>query len=698
MLFKALPFSIAAACALITLTAQAAEDPFLWLEEINSSRSLDWVNQHNAITLGRMENRAIFPALEKELKAIIINNQRLPAISLHNGQIYTFWQDQAHPRGLWQRTSLESYQRPAPVWEVLLDLDKLNQTEGKTWVWKGANCLEPAHVSCLISLSPGGGDAVEIREFRIDQKFFVSGGFQLAVAKTHASWVDQNTLIVGTDFGPGSLSKAGYPLILKRWKRGTPLTEAQEIFRGQPSDISVTSDISIQPGWQPEFWIRNLSFFESEVNLVLPDGKLARIPLPTDAVLETTIGAKAFFTLRTPLKTKSRLFITGSLVAYPLLKTEQGEASLESLELVFAPSEKRFLSGVIRSGNSLLLNVLDNVRGKLLRTQRAGPGWRSKEIAMGENGQAEASAGDAFSDAFLATYTDFLTPTTQFLGNSASVKVKALRSSPAFFDGSSDITEQHEAFSKDGTKVPYFLIHPKGMLLDGTHPTLLYGYGGFAVPMSPQYSGTLGKAWLEKGGVYVLANIRGGGEFGPAWHEAALKKNRQRAYDDFIAVAEDLIAKKITTPAHLGIEGGSNGGLLVGATFVQRPELFSAVLCKVPLLDMMRYHLLLAGSSWVGEYGNPDDPDMREAILKYSPYQNVKAEGQYPEVFFTTSTRDDRVHPAHARKMAALMESQGHSVFYFENTEGGHGGSATPEQQARMLAMEYSYLWSKLSP
>jgi len=692
MLFKTL--------TLLALTfspaALAAEDPFLWLEEVDSARSLDWVKSKNTATLGKLEGRALYPVLEKELREILTSNSRLPAISLQGEYVYNFWQDSRNPRGLWRRTSLASYKTAAPVWETVLDVDALDKAEGVNWVWKAASCLEPAATLCLISLSRGGGDAVEIREFNTATKTFVAGGFLVPEAKSDVSWVDQDTILVGTDFGPGSMSKAGYPLIAKRWKRGTALSEAVEVIHGQPDDMTVSAFVSQQPGWQPEFRVRYMSFFESEISLVLADGKTARLPLPTDAAFQTTIGSKAFFLLQSELKTSKRTFAIGSLVAYPLLRAAEGEASLDGLELVFAPTQKRFLSEVYRSGNYLLLNVLDNVRGKLLRAQRLGNGWQLKEIAMGENGMAEASAGDAYNDTFLATYMDFLTPTTQFLGSTSKLKVEALKSSPVFFDAAGKETHQYEATSKDGTKVPYFVTHKKDLALDGSHPTLLYGYGGFKVSMTPWYSPGAGKAWLEKGGVFVVANIRGGGEFGPAWHEAARNANKQRSYDDFIAIAEDLVRRKITSPAHLGIQGGSNGGLLVGAVAMQRPDLFNAVLCEVPLLDMMRYHLLLAGNSWIDEFGNPDIAEERSWILPYSPYQNVRAGVKYPEIFFTTSTRDDRVHPGHARKMAALLESMGSTVYYFENMEGGHGGSSTPEQRAKILALEYSYLWEKL--
>jgi prolyl oligopeptidase len=437
---------------------------------------------------------------------------------------------------------------------------------------------------------------------------------------------------------------------------------------------------------------RYQTFFESDFYLASREGALTKIPVPADAIFEALIGTRAFFLLQEDLTVGPRTFAAGSLVAYPLAEGDQG---LTKLDVVFAPSAKRFLSGVARSGSDLLLNVLDNVRGKVLRAHLGASGWELTDVAIGgADGVAAIAEGSAFDGAYLATYTDFLTPTTQYLGDARGAS--ALRASPAFFDASRDVVEQLDAVSKDGTHIPYFVVHRRDMPLDGTNPTLLYGYGGFNIPETPWYSATIGKAWLERGGVFAVANIRGGGEFGPAWHEAARKEKHQNAFDDFIAVAESLIARKVTSPSHLGIEGGSNGGLLMGAVTTQRPDLFNAVLCEVPLLDMMRYHLLLAGNSWIDEYGNPDVSAEREYILKYSPYQNVRAGVKYPEVFFTTSTHDDRVHPGHARKMAALMESLGTKVYFYENNEGGHGGSATPEQTARLKALEYSYLWGKL--
>jgi prolyl oligopeptidase len=666
--------------------ALAATDSFLWLEDIEGARSLEWVQAQNASTENRLENRAIYSNLHDDFTNLLSRSDRLPTVSITNGQVYTFWQDATHLRGLWQRTPLAAYQSGNPQWEVLLDLDALDKAEGKDWVMKAENCLQPENRLCLISLSPGGGDAVEIREFDTVKKAFVEGGFRLSVAKSDVNWLDADTLLVGTDYGPGTMSSSGYPLVIKKWARGTALGAAVEVFRGQSTDMSVSSSVVQQPGVTRVFIQRYLSFFESQLYVIGNHGEQLLLPIPTDADFNAVIGSKVFFTLHSDMG-KYKL---GSLLSLDLLAPSD-------LNLVFEPSAKRFLGSVFRSGNDLLLNVLDNVRGKVLRAREGGAGWALTEIPMGNGGMGEVTGASNFDTTFLATYLDFLTPTTQILGDSGTATAKPLRASPAFFDAAGFVTEQLEATSKDGTKVPYFLVHRADQKRDGQNPTLLYGYGGFNVPMTPWYSGSIGKGWLERGGTFVVANIRGGGEFGPAWHEAARREKHQNAFDDFIAVAEDLIARKITSPAHLGIQGGSNGGLLMGAVTMQRPELFRAVLCQVPLLDMMRYHLLLAGASWEDEYGNPEVPTDRDFILKYSPYQNVKPGMPYPEIFFQTSTHDDRVHPGHARKMAALLESMGYGVYFFENNEGGHGGSATPEQQAKLLALNYSYLWGKLA-
>lgn len=680
-----------------SMAEQELNDPYLWLEEVESPRSLDFAKSENELTLKALQATPRYAGIESDLRKIILAKDRMPGVTLLHGQLYNFWQDAEHVRGIWRRTSAESYRNENPEWETVLDLDAIAKEENESWVWKGSQCLPSAEQHCLITLSRGGKDASVIREFNLDTKKFVADGFVVPEAKSDISWLDENTLYVGTDFGADSLSESGYPIVAKLWKRGTPLSSATEVFRGEKSDVGAGTSVDFRPEGSYVIHSRLLTFFTSKHWIEL-NGRKLEVPMPESAVYSGAFDGHLLFTLRDELKTASRSFASGSLVALPIGRIAEGDTARESLSLVFAPSQTRFLVAAYRTRSTILLQVLDNVKGKLLKVTRGGGRWKVESLSLGENGMAAISSVDSLSDDFIASYVDFLTPTSLYFGNALRMGkgFTLLKSAKARFDASDMTSEQLWATSKDGTKVPYFVIHKKDMALDGKNPTLLYGYGGFEIPMTPSYLNATGKVWLEKGGVYVLANIRGGGEFGPEWHKAAQGVNHQRAFDDFIAIAEDLIARKITSPAHLGIRGGSNGGLLTGATFVQRPDLFNAVLVEVPLLDMLRYHLLLAGASWVGEYGNPEDPVMREAILKYSPYQNVRKDQKYPEVFFLTSTKDDRVHPAHARKMAARMREQGHPIFYFENTEGGHGGSANLEQQILWSSLEFSYLFLKL--
>lgn len=672
------------------------QDEFLWLEEVEGAKALSFAKEQNEKTFASLKGDPNFASIESGIRQIILAKDRLPGVSLQAGKLYNFWQDQTHVRGIWRRTTLASYKTKSPVWETVIDLDALAKSENENWVWKGSTCLAPAEERCLIKLSRGGKDASVYREFDVVSKSFIAGGFELPEAKSDVSWFDLNTLYVGTDFGDGSLTDSGYPMLVKVWARGEPLSKAREVFRGQKTDVASSAFIDIRPEGTFRFIVRSPTFYTSEIYWHTDDGEYLLLPMPTDAQFVGVFKEFFLFSLRTDLKA-DKTYRTGSLVGLPIAAVKNKKSS--PLNVIFTPTKVRFLSSVSRTKNTLLLDVLDKVKGKLLRVSGEKGRWKTDELPLGGNGVANVTSTDSSSDEFIASYTDFLTPTTLNSGDAAKAggAIQALKASPERFNSSGLTSEQREAVSKDGTKIPYFIVHKKGMKKNGLNPTLLYGYGGFENSLTPWYSGVIGKSWLERGGVFVLANIRGGGEFGPAWHEAALKENRQRAFDDFIAVAEDLIRTGVTKPAHLGIEGGSNGGLLVGATFVQRPDLFNAVLCEVPLLDMLRYHRLLAGASWMAEYGNPDVPAEREYISRYSPFQNVKAGVKYPEVFFLTSTKDDRVHPGHARRMVARMLEQGHQIMYYENTEGGHGGSANLEQSILWSSLEFTYLWKKLA-
>ncbi len=677
-------------------------DPFLWLEEVQGERALNWVRERNALSQKELTARPEYAPTKAQLLEVLNAKDRIPAVARRGDWLYNFWQDEANKRGLWRRTSLAEYRKPQPAWETVLDLDALAKAENENWVWGGTSCLGPSYRHCMLMLSRGGADAKVLREFDTATRQFVKDGFTLPEAKTDVDWIDENTLYVGTDFGPGSMTDSGYPRIIKRWKRGTPLSEAVTVFEGEAQDVAVNVSVDQTPGYERTLFLRALDFYNTKKFLLQGD-KLVALDMPSDAT-PSFMRDTMLLHLRSELKVgDTRAFTTfpsGSLLHTNAAAYLRGERKLAAL---FTPTATRSLSGYTSTRDHVLLNIIDNVAGKLEQWHKKGDNFARREIAAPFPGALGVSSlhdpllkDDPLAEAYWLSYTDFLTPDSLYLAGTANDMRELLKARGGLFDSTGMRAEQRFATSKDGTKVPYFVVWPQGAKADGNNPTLLYGYGGFEISMKPWYSGGFGRAWYSRGGVLVVANIRGGGEFGPSWHQSAVKDNKQRSYDDFIAVAEDLVAQKITSPKHLGIMGGSNGGLLVGATFTQRPDLFNAVVCQVPLLDMKRYHTLLAGASWMAEYGNPDLPDEWAYISKYSPYQNLKADVKYPRVFFTTSTRDDRVHPGHARKMAALMLSMKHDVLYYENIEGGHGGAADNEQRAHLQALEYSYLWQQL--
>jgi prolyl oligopeptidase len=682
---------------------QNAPDPYLWLEEVQGERALAWVRERNGESEAALQAGAGFSALRTSLREVLNSQAQIPYASRRGAWLYNVWRDAANPRGLWRRTTLAEYRKPEPAWETVIDVDALGKAEGENWVWSGATCLGPDYRRCLVQLSRGGADATVVREFDTVAKRFVEGGFVLPEAKTTSlQWIDADRLYVGTNFGTGSMTDSGYPRVIKEWKRGQPLAEAQTVFEGERSDVSVWVSVERTPGHERTLFGRRPAFFTSTVSW-LKEGKLVAVDLPPDAQL-TLSGHRAAIVLRSPWTVGGRSFAAGSLLVADAAAFLRGERELFAL---FTPTPTRSLSDWDASRDTVLLTVLDNVASRIEEWRVKDGVWLRREVQAPFPGTLAITTlhdpllkDDPLAEAYFMTTADFLQPATLQLGRTGSAEADSrrelLKSLPPFFDAAGMRVEQRFATSKDGTRVPYFVIWPKGAQADGASPTLLYGYGGFEIAMQPSYSGTLGRAWTTRGGVYVLANIRGGGEFGPAWHQAAILANKQKSFDDFAAVAQDLITTKVTSPAHLGIQGGSNGGLLVGAVMLQRPELFKAVVCQVPLLDMQRYHQLLAGASWMAEYGNPDKPEEWAWISKYSPYQNVKAGMKLPRVLLVTSTRDDRVHPGHARKMAARLREQGHINLYWENIEGGHGGAADNEQRAQMLALEYSFLWQQL--
>jgi prolyl oligopeptidase len=670
----------------------ATDDPWLWLEDVEGAKALDWVRARNAVSQPRIESEPQFKAIHERILAIYNSQERIPYVQKRGKWLYNFWQDEKAPRGVWRRTTLEEYRKPRPAWEALVDLDKLSAEENEKWVWKGATCLYPEYRRCLVELSRGGADAFEVREFDAVAKQWVKGGFRSPESKHEIEWRDADTVYIGRDFGPGSMTNSGYPRIVKEWRRGTPLSAAKTVFEGEQGDVGVGAVVVNEPGRKYELIHRAITFYESED--YLREGEhWIRLRTPADARVATANGW-LFVKLRTDWRPAATTFKGGSLIAANLDAFLSGGREFET---IFEPTERVALQGYDVTRHKLLLDILDNVKSRIVEVTRVGSRWVRAEVPVPSSSSVGVAAFDRdHSDDYWMTVTSFVEPTTLYLAQHGGARREKLKSLPAFFDSKGLAVSQYEATSKDGTKIPYFVVMRAGAKADGSTPTILYGYGGFEISMTPGYSGAIGAGWLEHGGAYVLANLRGGGEFGPAWHHAAQREGHQKSLDDFIAVAEDLVARRITSPAHLGIMGGSNGGLLVGATFVQRPELFKAVVCQVPLLDMKRYNHLLAGDSWVAEYGNPDDPADWAFISKYSPYQNVKKDVKYPRVLFTTTTRDDRVHPGHARKMVAKMEAQGHDVLYFENIEGGHGAGSTPAQQAYMWAITYTFLLNEL--
>jgi prolyl oligopeptidase len=691
---------LAAATLAAAAQAQASsDDPYLWLEEVSSPRAMDWVNAHNAKTQAVLEADPRYQTYYDEALAIAQASDRIPFGRFLGGQIYNFWQDADHVRGVLRRTSLADYQAPQPAWQTVLDLDALATTEGANWVYKGMTCSRPAERRCLVYLSDGGEDAVTIREFDLPSGRFVDGGFVLPKGKQRVAWEDDNTLLVSREWNPGELGRTGYPYIVKRLKRGQPLASAVEVYRADPNDggYGVTPYV-LRDGQNRTLAAidRPLDTFTSETYILGPKGP-RRVAIPAKANLSDMVDGRVVIATREDWAPAGTAFPAGALVSVDLARLKADPAHLKPT-LSYAAGPREAMEGASATKDVLLVSILDNVRGRTLAFAPGPNGtWKRSAIDLPDNstiGLVDVSQTD---DQALLNVTSFLTPPSLWLADAAAGTARQIRAQPAKFDSSNLVAEQFEATSSDGTRIPYFLVHRKDIRLDGTNPTLLYAYGGFESSETPVYSGTTGKLWLEHGGVYALANIRGGGEFGPKWHEAGLGTKRQIVYDDFVAVGRDLIARKITTPRRLGIRGGSNGGLLTGVAFTQHPELWNAALIEVPLLDMIRISKIAAGASWEGEYGSVDkDPAIRAFWERVSPYQNLRRGGAYPEPFIFTTTKDDRVGPQHARKFAARMEEMGLPFYYYENTEGGHAAGANLRQSAHTAALEMIYLTRKL--
>ncbi len=676
--------------------ASASDDAYLWLEDIDAAKSMDWVKARDADTVKKYGSSTEFAVMQAQLLEVLDSEARIPMVTKIGDHFYNLWKDKANPRGVWRRTTLDEYRKDKPAWETVIDIDALGKSENTNWVWHGAQCLKPDYKRCLVSLSRGGADADVVREFDLTTKSFIKDGFTLPEAKSQVAWRDLDTIYVATDFGPGSMTESSYPRIVKEWKRGTPLASAALVYEGKSTDMSISAFRDQTPGFERDFVQRALAFYDDELYLRGKDGKLAKVDVPDDAV--TDIQREWLLVQpRTPWKVGGKTYPSGSLLATHL---DDYMAGKRDITVLFTPNEHQSLASHSWTKNHLIVTVMNDVVSQLTvyTPPKDGKGaWTHAPLGGAPAlSSIDASGIDADdSDDYFLVSNGFLQPATLYYGTVGGTQ-EAIKHAPVFFDASGLQVSQHFVKSKDGTRVPYFQIAPKSMKLDGSHPTLVYGYGGFEISLEPAYSGGMGRAWLSHGGIYVIANIRGGGEYGPRWHQAALKANRLRAYEDFAAVSQDLIDRKVTSPKHMGMMGGSNGGLLAGNMLTLYPQLYGAVVSQVALLDMKRYTHLSAGASWMAEYGDPDKPAEWAYIQKFSPYQNVKPGVKYPPVLFTTSTRDDRVGPVHARKMAAKMQDMGYDASFYENIEGGHGAAADNKQSAFMNALGYSFLWDHL--
>jgi len=674
--------------------ATPVDDPFLWLEEVEGPRALAWAQAENEKTLGLLQSDPRYDRFYRDALTILQAKDRIPSVSLKRQGLENFWQDESHVRGIWRRTTLESYRGQDPRWETILDIDALAVAENKNWVYKGRSCLGRR---CLVKLSDGGKDAVSIREFDSEAKSFVAGGFQLPEGKQSVSWIDRDTVLVARDWGEGTTTEAGFPFVLKELKRAQPLDQAREVFRGQHTDFKTLPFVLREGRIDLTGVVRRINRFERQYVLFGPAGPI-ELDLPKKASIVGIASGRLLVKLDEDwIRSGDTSFNAGSMISYDLAEWKQDPLRAKP-SVVFQPNCRQALSGFGSTRNFLVLTILDNLQSKAFVYRYDQGAWHATPVPLPKDATVSLSATSAQNDEMTFTVSNYLTPTSLWYFDAESKRLELLKTAPATFDASKHVVEQLEATSRDGARIPYFLVRPRSARFDGSTPTLLYGYGGFQIPLLPSYGGALGRLWLEQGNAYVVANLRGGGEFGPPWHRAGQGATKQKTWDDFIAVADDLIRRKVTSPRRLGVIGGSQGGLLVGAAITQRPELFNAAIIGAPLFDMLRFTYLGAGASWTAEYGDPALPEQREWIEAYSPYQMLVPGKTYPEPFIFTSTKDDRVHPAHGRKAAAKLAALGQSYFYFENIDGGHSTAANLIERARRLALEYTYASRRLCP
>lgn len=682
--------------SLAALADPATDDPFLWLEDVQGPRAMAWVRSQNDVTLKTLRAVPSYAEALSEAEAILTAPDRIANGALAGGHVYNFWQDRRNQRGVWRRASLAAYQDGEPAWDVLIDLDALAAAQNENWVWKGAQCLPPAYRRCLVKLSRGGRDAVVVREFDVPSRSFVNGGFDIAEAKTEIAWVDADTLMVATNWGPETTTRAGYPRHVRMWRRGQPVRDAELLYEGDAGDTTVVPrTVFDADGKADRFIVRGLGAFGTELFHVAANWRVTRIVVPTFAEFKGISRRQLLFQLGRDWRTAGRVFLQGSLVAFSLDEYLASGGALPVIRTLFTPGAKTAITQVATGKDAVYLALLENVKGRLHEVSFDGAQWLWRRVPMPDNGAVEiAAANDAESD-ILVKFASFTSPDMLYLLPCGG-EPRVVKQLPPRFDAYAFEVKQFEAISLDGTRIPYFLVRKEDTLNNGATPTILYAYGGFQVSTTPWYWSTAGKLWLEKGGAYAVANVRGGGEFGPRWHEAAKGVNRQRNLDDLAAVARDMIARGITSERRLGLMGASQGGLLATATFIQNPKLFGAVAAQVPLTDMLRYPRLSAGASWLGEYGDPGNPTERAALLRWSPYHNIQAGVRYPRTFLLAATRDDRVHPAHARKMAAKLQANSQPTLYYETTEAGHDSATTLRQRAEQLALTFTYFRQQL--
>ncbi|MDO5726925.1 MAG: prolyl oligopeptidase family serine peptidase [Bowdeniella nasicola] len=691
--------------------------PPAYLDEISGEQALAWVRTHNAHTLATLGQTERFREIETDILRVYHSTDKIAHVRQRGDWLYNFWKDATHERGLWRRCSWQQYKSGDPHWEVLLDIDALAAAEGQPWVWHGAQVHPVTGDSALITLSRGGSDADTTREFCLRTKTFLPDGFFRPEGKGSLQWAsaDGNMVLAAVECGPDTLTTSGYPRTVRLVRRGQDLCEGELICAGARDDIVTYAywdrrDDRIFAG-------RATTFYTSET-YQWQQGNLTHLDLPPDA--EPAVwGPWLLVHLRHTWDTGAASYPAGALLACRYEHFQRGDRTFTTL---FTPTASESIADVSVTANHVVLTVLRDVvtHTDLLTPPARGDsgadddgGWQRREIDLVSSLLPDLEGAAAIVNCTLTPIApldhddlwvvveSFNLPTTlaraQISPAGHVEAIEKLAQMPEFYPGDNIRVTQHFATSSDGTKIPYFLLAPKTHQPAGPRPTLLYGYGGFEVSLTPTYLPAVGKGWLERGGVYAIANIRGGGEYGPSWHQAALREHRHLAYEDCAAVARDLTERQVTTAAQLGIQGGSNGGLLMGNMLTGYPELFGAVVCQVPLLDMRRYTKLLAGASWQAEYGDPDDPDDWAFLQSFSPLHRFDPDASYPPVLFTTSTKDDRVHPAHARTMAYLMLEAGKDVTYWENTEGGHGGAATDAQRAQMQALIFEFLWQRLA-